>query len=385
MERRGDIVILGGGVIGLSIAYYASKLNLGRILIVEKNKVGRGASSRNLGGIREQFSNEPMIRLAHYSIGIWEKLPEELRWNLLFDQKGYLIIARSEKQLEQLKYNVSLQNRLGVKSKLLSPEQVLEMIPFVQAPDLFGGSYNHRDGTAHHDAVLWAFERAVRRNHVEILEDTECNSIIATGGKAVGVNTSAGEIKAGKIVNATGVYSKDLAKTVGLELPIKSFRRETLVTEPYKHFLKPVFWDLSLGLMMSQTLRGEVLCDTRDPGVNESREIEASYEFARKLAREMLLLFPSLMNIHILRQWAGQYDVTPDGSPILGEVHAIENLYLASGYSGHGFMISPAVGKLFAELFSTGKSPDLFRPFRFNRFAEGELILEPLVAGRKIS
>ncbi|MEM3684536.1 MAG: FAD-binding oxidoreductase [Conexivisphaerales archaeon] len=385
MNRTADILVLGGGIVGLATAYYAARRKLGRITILERDRIGRGASSRNLGGIREQFSNEPTIRLMKQSIDLWEKLPEELEWNFLYDQKGYLLVARSEGQLAQLKTNAALQNSLGVRTRILTREEVLTMIPQLEAPDLVGASFNHRDGSVHHDAVLWAFKRAVLKLGVEVLEGVECRSIKTRSGKAIGAETSAGEFSATKIVNATGVYSRDLAATVGIDLPVKSFRREALVTEPYKRVLRPVFWDLSTGLLLSQTLRGEILGDTRDPGKEESRDLDASYAFLVKFAREMKLLFPSLANIHVLRQWAGHYDVSPDGSPILGEAEELENLVFASGFSGHGLMLSPIVGKLFAEMFETGKVPDLIHPYRFSRFAEGKPILEPLVAGRNVT
>jgi heterotetrameric sarcosine oxidase beta subunit len=385
LNRTSDILVLGGGIAGLSIAYYAAKKQLGKIALVERDRIGRGASSRNLGGVREQFSNEPTVKLMKRGLDIWERLPAELGWNLLYDQKGYLLVARTESEFEQLKTNVKRQNGLGVRSRILSREEVLEMVPTLKAPDVVGASFNQRDGTVHHDAVLWAFERAVKKMGVEVLEGVKCRNIITASGKAVGAVTSAGEIKARKVVNATGVYSKDLAAAVGLDLPIKSFRREAAVTESYKSVLKPVVWDLPLGVALSQTLRGEILCDTRDPGNEESREQDVSYSFVSKLAREIKTLFPSLCGVRVLRQWAGQYDVSADGSPLLGEPEQLENLVLASGFSGHGLMMSPVIGEQLADMFATGNIPPLISPFRFERFAEGKTILEPLVAGRKVA
>ena len=384
-ERSAEVLVVGGGVVGLSIAYNCAKMRIGKVLLIDKGKIGRGASSRNLGGVREQFSNEPMIKLTQYSIDIWEKLSGELQWNVLFDQKGYLMLARTEAQAEQIHQNVKLQNSLGVKSVLLSRERVLEMLPQLKSDDVICASFNNRDGSVHHDAVLWGYERAARRMGVEILEDVECFKFVSSSGEIKGTETSAGLILAKKLVNATGVFSKDLAATVGVDLPIKSYRREVVVTESYKHFLKPVFWDLSTGLLLSQTLRGEVLCDTRDPWNEESRETTVSLTFIKKLAKELHELFPQLTGLNLLRQWSGSYDVTPDGSPILGEDDTVKGLYFASGFTGHGLMVAPALGRLFSEYISSGKKPELLRPFRLSRFAEGKPIMEPLVAGRKLS
>jgi heterotetrameric sarcosine oxidase beta subunit len=385
LKRQTDILIVGGGVIGLIIAHFASRAGLGKITLIEKDTLGKGASSRNLGGVREQFSIAPTINMMRFSVDAWEKLPKELEWNILYDQRGYLMLARAEEQFQQLKRNVSLQNSLGVNSRILSPSEAAKMAPFVPEEGLMGASFNQRDGTVHHDAVLWALERSARRNGVEILEHVECTKILTASGKATGVETSAGEIDASKVVVAAGVFSKDLCQPVGVELPIMSFRREVVVCEPYKSFVRPVVWDLMTGLFLVQTLRGEVLCDTRDPDPNQSRETEATAAFLKKLATEIVQVFPKLGGLHVLRHWAGLYDVTKDGSPILGTLDELENLYPAAGFSGHGMMLSAAVGKLYAELLATGKVPALLEPFGLRRFKQDKLLLEPLIGGRKIA
>ncbi|MDG6933474.1 MAG: FAD-binding oxidoreductase [Nitrososphaerota archaeon] len=383
--RSADLLIVGGGVVGLSVAYNCAKRGLGKITLLDRGRIGRGASSRNLGGVREQFSNEPMIRLMKYSIDVWEGLSKELRWNVLFDQKGYLMLARTESQAEQVKQNVRLQNSIGVNSVVLERDDVAEMLPQLKMDGVKCASFNKRDGAVHHDAVLWGLERAARRHGVEIIENVEATKLCTTSGRINAVETTAGTISTQKVINATGVFSRDLALTVGIDLPIRSFRREALVTEAYKHFLKPVFWDLTLGLLLSQTLRGEVLCDTRDPGNEESRDTGVSLSFLKKLAREVCELFPALGELHVLRQWSGTYDVTPDGSPILGESDEVSGLYFASGFTGHGLMVAPALGRLYADYLISGKKPKLLEPFRLSRFAEGKPIVEPLVAGRKIA
>jgi heterotetrameric sarcosine oxidase beta subunit len=384
MERTTDVLIVGGGIVGLSVAYNLAKSGLGSVTLIERDRVGSGASSKNSGGIREQFSNLPMIKIMHYSIDLWEGLPKELSWNLLYEQKGYLMAARTEAQLQQLRANVEMQHSVGVKSRLLSAEEFMEEIPYLHVTDLVGGAFNQRDGTVHHDAVLWAFERAVKKMGVEVLEGVECRNIITASGKAVGADTTAGSIRSTAVIVAAGVYTKDLLAPLGVELPIKSYRRENSVSESYKSFLKHVFWDLTTALFLNQTLRGEVLCDTRDPNHGESRDRDASYAFAAKLASEISRFFPVLKNIRMLRQWSGLYDITPDGSPLLGRVEEVENLLPAAGFSGHGFMLAPAVGRLYAQMLKEGTVPEMLRPFVYSRFREGKQIVEPLIGGRQI-
>ena len=384
MDRKSDVVIVGGGVIGLSIAYNLAKEGLGDILLLERERIGRGASSRNLGGIREQFSSEAMTRIMRFSLDLWDDLPRELGWNVLLDHKGYLIVARTEQQLQQLNRMVEMHKRVGVRSRIVSPSEVHGMVPSLGAPDVLGASFNKRDATIHHDAVLWALEEAAKKHGVNMREAVECRGIRVLSGKTAGVETSAGTITAGRVIIAAGAFTKGLASPLGIDLPIKSYSREAMVTEPYKFFMKPVFWDLTTALFLVQTLRGEVLCDTRDPDRGESQETEATSDFSRSFSRQLSELFPSLTGLRLLRSWAGLYDVCIDGSPILGPVNEPENLYFAAGFSGHGMMLSPAVGRLYAEMIGTGRVPDLLRPFRFSRFAEGEQLFEPLIGGRKL-
>ena len=372
MDRKTDILIIGGGILGLSIAYYAARSKLGRVTLVEGDRIGRGASSRNIGVIREQFGNSAMVNLMHLSIDLWEELSSRLRWNLLFDQKGRLTVARSEATMRSIKEAVELQNCLGVKSRLLTPEEAIEVLPFLNGNDLYGASFNGRDGMVHHDAVLWAFEKALRENSVDILEGVECSKILSSCGTVTGVETSAGQIKAEKTVVASGNNSRTLLLTAGVDIPLITLRREAMVTEPYKHFLPVVFTDAIREFVITQTLRGEVVGDTKYVDSSEVYEPQVTLTFAKKIAADIRYNFPKLGKIAILRQWAGLYTATPDKLGVAGKVIGIENLLVASGFGGQGFMVSPAVGELMAEILSTQRTPNILKPFDCSRFTNSQ-------------
>ncbi len=372
MRRKTELLILGGGIMGLTIAYYAARRGLRDITVVDRGRVGRGASSRNSAVVRETYAEESMIRVCQLGITLWEGLSRELRWNILFDQKGHLSLLSTEAHLKTANASLSLQKSLGVRSRLLQPEEAASVVPFLDKGRILGAVYHPRGGSIHHDAAIWAFEKAVRAMGVTILEGVNCERIAVASEKAYGVITSAGEIDASKVVVAAGNSSVALYGQLGISVPIRTLQREAMVTEPYKRFLRPVVSDRSNGLLMNQTLRGEIVIDHNQEPVEEFQGLRSTYWFAKEVARDVCRLFPALQHVRIVRQWAGEYDLSPDRSPILGEVGPIENLYLCAGFSGHGFMMAPAIGALFAELFSTGSPPDLLRRFGIDRFSPAE-------------
>lgn len=368
MERKSDLLIVGGGIMGLCIAHYASKLGIRNITIIDRGKVGRGSSTRNSGVVRETYADEPMIKICQRGITLWEDLSAELGWNLLFDQKGHLSVMRDETHLVSSTKAVRLQNSLGVKSRILQPDEVASRVPFMRRDGVVGGVFHARGGSIHHDATIFAFERAVRHAAVEIIEGTSCTKIDLSSGRAVGAQTGAGEIRASQVILAASNSTVALSRELGVELPVRTLQREAMVTEPYKRFLGPVVNDRSTGLLLNQTLRGEVVIDHNQEEVEDWNGLQATLWFARSVANDVCNLFPPLQHVRITRQWAGEYDLTPDRGPILGEIGAAEGLHVCVGFSGHGLMMAPAIGELFAELLAKGNPPTLMQQFALSRF-----------------
>jgi len=369
MERKAEVLIVGGGIMGLCIAYYASKMGIRGITIIDRGKVGRGASTRNSSVLRETYAEEWMIRICQRGITLWEGLSGELNWNLLFDQKGHLSVLREEGHLQSAIKAVLLQNSFGVRSSILQPDEVFSIIPFARREGILGAVYHKRGGSIHHDATIFAFEKAVRKIGVEIIEGLECERLEVSGGKVTGAKTSAGEVKAPKVIVAASNNTVSLCRQLGVDLPIKTFQREAMVTEPYKRFLKPVVNDRSTGLLLNQTLRGEIVIDHNQEEVQDWNGLDATLWFARAVSNDICELFPPLQHVRIIRQWSGDYDLTPDRGPILGDVGAAEGLHVCSGFSGHGLMMAPAVGELFGELLAKGVPPPLMKRFDLARFA----------------
>lgn len=381
MRDRADLVIIGGGVIGLSLAYHLARLGMRDILVVEQGYLCFGASGRNGGGVRQQWSTEEHIRLAKISVGLYRSFCAETGYNIWFRQGGYLFIARDAEHASALEKNVALQNRLGVRTRLLSPPQVAKMVPQISLQEIELCAYNDSDGVLFPWPVIWGLAREAKRLGVEIETFTRVSAIDVRGGRIIKVVTDRGAVATSRVVNAAGGWSWQIARLAGVELPNRPYRHEILVTEPLRPFLEPMICDLSNGTYFSQTMRGEICGGISDPEEPSSMNTSSSLRFLRRMCGSLVRLMPCLAPVKILRQWAGYYDETPDGNPILGRTPGVEGFIQLNGFGGHGFMLAPAIGKICAEWLLRKKDDPIFTTYSLERFARGGVKKEGLVIG----
>ncbi|RLG72508.1 MAG: FAD-dependent oxidoreductase [Methanobacteriota archaeon] len=381
MRSRADVVVVGAGVVGLSIAYHLCKRGLTNVVVLDKTHLNGGASGRCGGGIRAQWGTKENILLAKESIRFFERINTELGCNTFFRQGGYLFLAFTKEQAEQLEKNVRLQNSLGVKSRMLSPEEAKEIVPALSVERVLAASFHDKDGVIFPWPVVWGFAERVKEMGGEICEHTRVVGIDAPGGRVKRVKTDRGEIETRVVVNVAGPWSAEIAKMVGVELPITPVRHEIMVTEPIKPFLDPMLVSLETGLYLSQTMRGELIGGVSIPDERPGIQYGSTLLFLRRMARVVTELLPQAAKLRVLRQWAGHYDMTPDAKPILGDVDGFERFIQANGFSGHGFMISPAVGRLISELIVDGKPSMSLEPFSLERFLVGKVEREKVVIG----
>ncbi len=375
-----DVVVVGGGVMGLSIAYNLARRGVRRVSVIERRYVGSGASTRNACGITDQFGAKENITLAKESKRIFEGLSKELGFNILYVRGGNLLIATTERVAKILRNNVRTQNSLNVNSRLLSFSEVEELFPYVSGEGIINASYDFTDGKIHHDAVVWAYERASKRLGVEVDTYTEVKAIEVEGGGVRSVLTDRGGIKTEVVVNAAGILSGDVARMAGVELPIKPHRVEAMVTEPLRYFLDPRILSLAEHLFLTQTLRGELMGGVTVTKEPSSITLQSSLSFLENFAKGIVKLVPRLRFVNLMRQWVGYFDVTPDGSPILGPVDGVAGFIQANGFNGYGFTLAPVVGRLIAE-WITAKKPSIpLEPYHLSRFREGRLLHESTVS-----
>lgn len=373
MRNKADVVVVGGGVMGTSVAYFLAKNGVRNVVLLEKNYLGSGSTGRCAGLVRSQRKSKEQIILHNASLRLIEHLSQELDFDIMFRQCGYVVLAQTEAREKVLKEQISLQNANGVKSRYLGPEEVKKLIPLLDEEKIVGAAYYEKDGTILPWALVYGFERAAKRLGVEVNAHTLVRSIEASNKGIKSVTTDRGRIDTEIVVNAAGdIGGKGLAEMVGLDLPVYTVRREALVTEPLKPFVDPVVaFHAPLGGYIWQGLRGELFSMTYRPIAQTCKTLDnqdSTLDFLEETARSVTDLFPSLRHICVMRQWAGIRDVSPDGWPILGKVEQVPGFILVNGFSGIGFQIGPIVGKLISELIVSGNPSISLDPFSIDRF-----------------
>lgn len=355
-----DIIIIGAGVVGTSIAYHLAKQGCRNVTVLEKNYVGSGSTEKCAGGIRQQFSTEINIKLSMESVKFFEHFEEETKHAADFRQHGYLMLASSEDELDTLRQNVDLQRKLGLKVQLISPEEAAELVPGLNVEDILGATFCPTDGYADPYSVVSGFASAARRLGVKIHEEAEVTGIELIGDKIKRVLTTKGKVEAPVIVNAAGPYAGIIGKMVGLDIPIRPSRRHLFITEPlfrrqkhhegFNRLNLPMVVDFHNGFWFRRE-GPSLIFGMRNPNEPQGFSTLVDWDFfTNTLAPVASQRLPRLRETGIMKGQAGLHSDTPDYMAILGETLAIAGLYLACGFSGHGFMHSPAVGRLIADL-----------------------------------
>jgi len=394
MRDRADVVVVGAGIMGLSIAYHLAERGTTRVTVVDRGYLCGGASGRNGGGVRAQWSSEANVQLMLESIAMCREFAARMKINVWLRQGGYLFLARTPALRRTLEASVALQNRCGLPTRMLSPGEVRRIVPEIDAAGVEAGSYNPDDGVVFPWPFVWGYAQAARARGVEVATWHEVVGFDTAGSRIEGVRVrpsgppgapgGAGTthtIRTNRVVNAAGAWSPEVARMLGVTLPNRPHRHEICSTEPLKPWLRPLVADLSDGLYFSQSTRGEIVGGVGNEYVPRGLDQGSSHAFLGKYARALVRACPVLGRVKVLRQWAGCYDLTPDANPICGPVDGVEHFYQASGFMGHGFMMAPAFGKLLAGLVVDGSSVPLIDRWNLRRFAEGKLLSEGMIIG----
>lgn len=385
LPERAQHVILGSGVVGLGTAYHLAKRGVTDVCVLDRGYVLSGASGRNGGGVRAQWTTKENIELARRSVGMFQRLPSELGIQIWFRQGGYLLLAFDDKTAEGLERAVAFQNQHGIPTRLLTEAEALEIVPELHTRGLVQASYGPTDGVLFPWPVVWGYYQKCREMGVTVVHHTNVQGFDVAGNgsrRIAAVKTDRGTVRVqGQVVNATGAWSKGVAALAGVELPNSPVKHEILSTEPLKPFLKPMVVDLRNGLYLSQVMRGEVVTGIGEPDTRPGEDQSSSLGFLKHIARALVEVMPAMRHVKVVRQWAGMYDMTPDHVPILGPTPGFDNFVQANGFSGHGFMISPMVATLLAQLLRGEATSIDLAPFSLERYARGEAVYESFVIG----
>ena len=373
---RAEVAVIGGGIIGSSIAYHLAEAGVGNVVVLERDTLGSGSSAKPLGGVRATFSDAGNVLLGLRSLRAYEEFEARLGTDIGLRQVGYLFLCRSEDELAAVESSVQLQNRLGCDSRLITPSEAVELNPLLNASCLLGASFSPRDGYAEPARVVAGYAAAATRLGVRFCEGTEVLDITTGADGTHHVTTQIGGLIADTLVIAAGAWSTKLAAQVGVHLPVEPVRRQIGFTEQLDRPQPtvPFTLDLSTTLYFHNYRNGMLLgISNRDEEPGFCREF--SYGWTRAFDSAAAVVAPSLVGQPLVGGWAGLYENTPDHNALIGKA-AVPGVLYATGFSGHGFLQGPAVGEIVRDLY-LDRDPFL-DPTAFNadRFGTGALLTE---------
>ncbi len=374
-----DVVIIGGGGHGLATAHYlASRHDITNVAVLEKGYLGSGNVGRNTTIIRSNYllpGNTPFYEL---SMKLWEGLEEDLNYNAMVSQRGVINLYHSDGQRDAYARRGNAMRLAGVDSELLGREQVRAMLPYFDYDNarfpIQGGLLQKRGGTARHDAVAWGYARAADSRGVDLIQNCEVTGITIVNGRAVGVETSRGPIRAKKIAMAVAGNSSRVAAMAGLRLPIESHVLQAFVSEGLKPLIDTVVTFGAGHFYISQSDKGGLVFGGDIDGYNSYAQ-RGNLPVIEDVMEAGMGLWPGLGRVRMLRHWGGIMDMSMDGSPIIDST-PVDGLYLNSGWCYGGFKATPASGFCFAHLIATGEPHPVASAYRLDRFATGHLIDE---------
>lgn len=373
-----EVVIIGAGIMGCSIAYHLAERGVRDVVVLERDQIGRGATADAAGGIRLQFSTETNIRLSQISLEYWEQFEERFGVDINLRQQGYLFLLTSQDDVPVFQHNLELQQSLGVPVRWVSPEDIRELNPSVLVDDVIGGTFCPRDGWADTSTSTMGFAQAARRAGVRIFEESPVSGIVVEGGRVTGVQTGNATIATPLVICCAGPQTNAVSRLAGLDLPIHPYRRMSFITEPFDLISStvPMTIEFARSLYFHPESHGFLFgMSNKDEPSSENKVVDDDWMVATVEA--LIERAPIFEQAKILRGWAGFYEVTPDDNPLVGPVPDLDGFLVAAGFSGHGFMQGPAIGRVVAEIVVDGAASTIdVSAFRPSRFREGVLAQE---------
>ena len=380
LPERADVVIIGGGIMGLALAWNLAAQGAQKILVLERGYLCEGASGRNGGGVRAQWGTPTLIELAKESIEFMGHFAQELGINVWLRKGGYLFLAHDDETVKRIEHGAELQRRHGLATRVIGPGEAQEIVPQLDISKFIAAAWNPEDGVVFPWPFLWGYADGARKRGAQVETFTRVTGIDVSDGRVRAVQTDRGNVRTDRVVIACGAWSPAVAKLAGVSLPNVPYRHEIVSSEPLKPFLGPLVSMLGTGLYFSQSMRGEIVGGMGDPHEPPGLNQTSSLRFLARYSRALTEIMPQVGNVKLLRQWAGCYDWTPDHSPVLGETPGVAGLLQMSGFVGHGFMMAPAVARRMAAWMG-GAQDEIFDRFNVRRFAEGKLIHESFIIG----
>jgi sarcosine oxidase subunit beta len=383
--QTAEVVIVGGGIVGSSVAYHLVTAGCTDVLVIEREThQGKGSTGKSMGGVRAQFATTVNIQMSLYSIPFYDSFEERTGYPSGYRPQGYLFLATQQSHLDYLRANQERQKALGLKNVCMVPvEEIRRQYPLLRSDDIAGGSFCSSDGFVDPHSAMTGFIKRAQEGGAKLWRETEVTSIRREGDRITAVETTRGLVATPTLVNATGAWAAQLGKMAGIEIPVEPLRRMLVPSEPFDRYphTAPMTIDMSNGFHFRPESLGFLLA-WNDPEEQPSYRTDFDPLFVEKVLLRAANRVPVFENLPInpKRAWAGLYEMTPDHHAILGPVPELKGLYLANGFSGHGVMHAPATGKVIADLILQGSTKVIDADtLSLGRFAKGKLIEETAV------
>jgi sarcosine oxidase subunit beta len=371
VNTHASVVVIGGGVMGTSIAYHLAAAGVRDVLLVERDELGAGSTSKAAGGVRAQFSDELNIQLGARSLEAFARFGEEIGSDIGLHRVGYLFLLSTPEEVASFEAGVRLQNALGVPSRMIDPAEARRLSPLITTEGLRAAAYSPDDGHCTPEAVVHGYAAAARRCGARILRHTEVTGIETQGSRITAVTTTLGRITTDTVVCAAGAWSRSVGAMVGVDLPVRPLRRQIAVTEPFPGGLPPGL-PMTIDFTSSLYFHAEgpgLLVGMSDPDERPGFATDTHERWIPRLVAAMERRAPALLDLRRAGGWAGLYEVTPDHNALIGEATSVSRFLYATGFSGHGFLQGPAVGEVVRDL-CLGRVPFVdVSPLGAGRFA----------------
>jgi len=373
------VVVIGGGIMGTSIAFHLAEAGVSDILLLEQSDLGSGSTCKAAGGVRAQFSDPVNIALGLRGLDAFEDFPNRPGQEIDLHQPGYLFLLTDLDQVAVYEQSVAVQNAMGVPSRIISAEEAKVLAPAIDITGVLAAAYHQRDGYCSPESVVLGYASGARRYGATVRTGVTVTGIDVVDGTITAVRTDQGAVRTSTVVCAAGAWSQTVGAMAGVDLPVIPLRRQILITEPLDDAIRalmpesmPVTIDAASTFYFHREGPGVLLgmsYQAEQPGFRE----DYSEEWLPDLVAAMEARCPTLLDVGVAHRWTGMYEVTPDHNALVGESTTVSRFLYATGFSGHGFLQGPAIGEVMRDVY-LGVEPVIdVAPFTAERFAEGGL------------
>jgi sarcosine oxidase, subunit beta len=359
LPPRASVVIIGGGIMGVSAAYHLAAAGVTGVVLLDADALGSGSTSKAAGGVRAQFSDPINIHLALRSLRAFETFSEQFGQEIDFHQVGYLFLLDSAADVSSFEDAVRIQNEFGVPSRMISVAEAARLSPLISTDGLLAAAFGPNDGYCTPESVVLGYATTARRLGARLVPHCPVTGIEAQGGQITAVLTAGGRISTDTVICAAGPWSRQVGEWAGVELPVIPLRRQVLVTEPIPGLAADLPFTIDFGTTFYFHREGPgLLMGMSDPTETPGFKLNRSDAWLPGLGQVMQRRAPALMSAGIRSGWAGLYEVSPDHNALIGESPTVNRFLYATGFSGHGFLMGPAVGEILRDLY-LGQPPGI--------------------------